>query len=173
MYHHLRLLLQIELHTLPIHSVSSSNLEHEKLSKAFAYVKHGGCHGAIHFHASPQCIKSLQVPMYTKFITQVYNVTLNTSMHQYCVISIAPPTGHKNSAASGSAIFPGLTGPDIMILKRHWCKCKTKWIVSYKITVLVKMMQLNTVQAIRILNLNKSFFPPEQKFHLVNKDITS
>ena len=35
--------------------------------------------------------------MYTKFITQVYDVALNTSMHQYCVIFIAPPTGHRNS----------------------------------------------------------------------------
>ena len=34
--------------------------------------------------------------MYTKFITHVYDVTLNTSMHQDCVISIAPPTGHRN-----------------------------------------------------------------------------
>ena len=33
-------------------------------------------------------------PMYTKFITHIYNVALNTCMHQYCVISIAPPTGH-------------------------------------------------------------------------------
>ena len=38
-----------------------------------------------------------QIPMYTQFITQVYNVSLNTSMHQYCVISITPPTGHRNS----------------------------------------------------------------------------
>ena len=48
-----KLLLSIEHQRCPIHSVSSSNLEDEKLSKAFAYVKHGGCHGAIHFHASP------------------------------------------------------------------------------------------------------------------------
>ena len=37
------LLLQIEHHRLPIHSVSPSHLEHEKLSKASVYVKHGGC----------------------------------------------------------------------------------------------------------------------------------
>ena len=48
-----QLLLQIEHHRLPIQSVSSSNLEHEKLSKGFTYVKHGECHDAIHFHASP------------------------------------------------------------------------------------------------------------------------
>ena len=40
---------------------------------------------------------NIEFPMYTKFITHVNNVTLNTSMHQYCVISIAPPTGHRNS----------------------------------------------------------------------------
>ena len=40
---------------------------------------------------------TIQFPMYTKFITHVYDVALNTSMHQYCVISIAPPTGHRNS----------------------------------------------------------------------------
>ena len=44
-----KLLLQIEHHNLPIHLVSSSNLEQEKLSKAFTCVKHGGCHDAIHF----------------------------------------------------------------------------------------------------------------------------
>ena len=37
---------------------------------------------------------NIQFPMYTKFITHVYDVALNTSMHQYCVIYIAPPTGH-------------------------------------------------------------------------------
>ena len=31
----------------------------EKLSKAFAYIKHGGCHGVVTFHASPWSIKSL------------------------------------------------------------------------------------------------------------------
>ena len=40
---------------------------------------------------------NIQFPMYTKFITHVNDVALNTSMHQYCVISIAPPTGHRNS----------------------------------------------------------------------------
>ena len=40
---------------------------------------------------------NIEFPMYAKFITYVYNVALNTSMHQYCVISIAPPTGHRNS----------------------------------------------------------------------------
>ena len=48
-----QLLLQIEHHRLPVFSVSSLDLQHENLSKAFAYVKHVGCHGAIHFHASP------------------------------------------------------------------------------------------------------------------------
>ena len=47
------LLLQIELHRLPIHSVSSSEIKDAKLSKAFTYVKQGGCHGAVDFHASP------------------------------------------------------------------------------------------------------------------------
>ena len=48
------LLLQIEHHRLPINSVSSSNLEHEQLSKALAYFKHVGLNGGtVHFHASP------------------------------------------------------------------------------------------------------------------------
>ena len=42
---------------------------------------------------------NIQFPctMYTKFITHVYDVNLNTSMHQCCVISIAPLTGQRNS----------------------------------------------------------------------------
>ena len=47
--------------------------------------------------ASSPCNCNIQFPIYTKFITHVDNVTLNTSMSQYCVISIAPPTGHGNS----------------------------------------------------------------------------
>ena len=70
------LLLQIEHHRFPIHSVSSTSLEREKLSKAFASAKHGGCHGAIHSHASSPYNFNIQFPMYTKFITPVYNVTL-------------------------------------------------------------------------------------------------
>ena len=54
-----KLPLQIEHLRLPIHSVSSSNLEHENISEAFACVKHGGCHGATDFHASRSSIKSL------------------------------------------------------------------------------------------------------------------
>ena len=50
------------------------------------------CHEASSFYNF-----NIQFPMYTKFITHVYDVALNTSMHQYCVISIAPPPGHKNS----------------------------------------------------------------------------
>ena len=71
-----------------------------KLSKAFAYIKHGGCHGVcVHFHhkVSTPYNFNIQFPMYSKFITHVYDVTMNTSMHQYCVIFIAPPTGHRNS----------------------------------------------------------------------------
>ena len=71
-----------------------------KLSKAYAYIKHGGCHGVcVHFHhkVSTPYNFNIQFPMYSKFITHVYDVTLNTSMHQYCVIFIAPPTGHRNS----------------------------------------------------------------------------
>ena len=30
-----------------------------------------------------------------KLLTHVEGVALNTSVHQYCVISIAPPTGHR------------------------------------------------------------------------------
>ena len=40
---------------------------------------------------------NIQFPMYTKFITHVYDVTLNTPMRQYCVTSMAPSTGHRNS----------------------------------------------------------------------------
>ena len=41
---------------------------------------------------------NIQLPMFTNFITHVYHVALNTSVHQYChIISIAPPTGHRNS----------------------------------------------------------------------------
>ena len=94
-----KLLLQIEHHRFPIHSVSSSDLQDEKLSKAFAYVKYGECQGAIfmlrHKASSPYNF-NMQFPMYIKFITHVYDVALYTSMHQYCV-SIAPPTGHRNS----------------------------------------------------------------------------
>ena len=38
----------------------------------------------------------LQFPIY-KLLTHVEGVTLNTSMHQHCVISIASPTGHRKS----------------------------------------------------------------------------
>ena len=40
---------------------------------------------------------NIQSPIYTKFLRHVEGVTLNTSMHQYCVISIAPPAGHRKS----------------------------------------------------------------------------
>ena len=85
----------------PIHSISSSDLEHEKLSKAFTYVYMVGvmvrstfmlCHKA----SSPYNF-NIQFPMYNKFIIHVYDFVLDTSMHQYCVISIAPPTRHRNS----------------------------------------------------------------------------
>ena len=39
-------------------------------------------------------------PIYTKLITHVRGPALNTSMYQYCVISIAPPTGHRKSASN-------------------------------------------------------------------------
>ena len=73
------------LNTTDLHSVLSSD-ENEKLSKAFAYVKHGGCHGAIHFtprhkETSPYNF-NMQFPIYTKFITHLYHVALKTSMHQ-------------------------------------------------------------------------------------------
>ena len=41
-----------------------------------------------HKAASPYNF-NIQFPMYTKFITHVYNVALNTSMHQYCHIDSA------------------------------------------------------------------------------------
>ena len=47
----------------------------------------------------------VQFPMYTKFITHVYDVTLNTSIHQYCVIYIAPPTGHWTGIQT-NILFP-------------------------------------------------------------------
>ena len=46
--------------------------------------------------ASPHNFK-IQFPMYSKLITNACNVTLNTSMHQYFVISKVPPTGHRHS----------------------------------------------------------------------------
>ena len=50
----------------------------------------------LHKAASPYNF-NIQFPMYTKFITHVYVVALNTSMHQYCVISTVPSTGHRKS----------------------------------------------------------------------------
>ena len=38
---------------------------------------------------------NIQIPIYTKLLTHVEGVAL--SVHQYCVISIAPPTGHRES----------------------------------------------------------------------------
>ena len=49
----------------------------------------------LHRKASSPYNFNIQFPMYTKFIIHVYNVVLNASMHQYCVI--APPIGHRNS----------------------------------------------------------------------------
>ena len=40
---------------------------------------------------------NIQFPMYNKFIIQVYDVAQNTSVNQCCVVSKAPPTGHRNS----------------------------------------------------------------------------
>ena len=45
--------LFIQHHSLHIHSVSSTYLEDEKLSKAFVYVILGGPGGAVCFDASP------------------------------------------------------------------------------------------------------------------------
>ena len=38
-----------------------------------------------------------QFPICKKLPTHVEDVTLNTSIHQYCVISIVPTTGHRKS----------------------------------------------------------------------------
>ena len=61
------------------------------------------CHKAL----SPYNVTT-QFLIYTKFITHVYDVALNTSMHQCCVISIAPPTGHKNSDRQPPTASPPL-----------------------------------------------------------------
>ena len=71
-----KLLLQIEHHRLPIHSVSSSNLEDEKLSKAFAYVKHGGCHGTVHFHASPSSITFLKLQHTISYVHKIHHTCI-------------------------------------------------------------------------------------------------
>ena len=42
----------------------------------------------LHDQASSPYNFSIQFPMYTKFTIHVYDVALNTCMHQYCVISI-------------------------------------------------------------------------------------
>ena len=40
---------------------------------------------------------NIQFPIFTKLFRNVEGVTLNISVHQNCVISIAPPTGHRKS----------------------------------------------------------------------------
>ena len=40
---------------------------------------------------------TIHFPTCTKFITHEYDVALHTSMHQYCVKSIAPRIEHRNS----------------------------------------------------------------------------
>ena len=52
------------------------------------------CHKA----SSPYNL-NIQFPISTKLLTHVEGVTLNKSMHQYCVITIPPPTGCMKSAS--------------------------------------------------------------------------
>ena len=52
---------------------------------------------------------NIQFTIYTKLITHVEGVALNTSMHQYCVISIAPPTEHRKSDFYQSVRLPTFT----------------------------------------------------------------
>ena len=51
----------------------------------------------LHHTASSPYNFNIQFPMYTLFIIHVHDFTLNTSTHPYYAISIAPPTGHRNS----------------------------------------------------------------------------
>ena len=54
---------------------------------------------------------NIQFPMYTKFITHVYDVA-PPSMHQYCVISIVPPTATTRQAPTATRPdAQGLRGP--------------------------------------------------------------
>ena len=68
--------------------------------------------------ASRPCTVNIQFPMCTKFIAHVNHVALNTSMHQYCVISIAPPTGHRKSDKHPTT-FVGFF--------LHIIHCKMRW----------------------------------------------
>ena len=73
----------------------------EKLLKAFAYVIPACCGGVIDSKprnkASSPFNFNIQFPISAKFLRNVEGVTLNVSVHQSCVTSIAPPTGHRNS----------------------------------------------------------------------------
>ena len=40
---------------------------------------------------------NIQFHIYSKVLAHVEGVALNTSLHQYCVFSIAPPSGHRKS----------------------------------------------------------------------------
>ena len=96
------LLLQIEHHRLPNHSVSSSNLEDEKLSNFSLTSNMVGV--VVRYilmlrnKASSPYNFNIHFPLYTKYITYGEDVALNTSMHQYCVLSVAQLNGERTAA---------------------------------------------------------------------------
>ena len=52
---------------------------------------------------------NIHFPIYTTLVTHVEGVALNTSVHQYCVISIAPPTGHRSQLYINQSDFIYIT----------------------------------------------------------------
>ena len=100
------LFLTIFSHRLHFQSVSSSNIEDANLSKAFAYhtllgVVVQSILNLAHEAGSPDNF-NIQFPIYIELLRHLEGVPLNMSMHQYCVISIASPTGHRKHASHQS-----------------------------------------------------------------------
>lgn len=81
------------------HSVSSSDREHHSLSpqRLLLGVTVLPTISTLRHEAGTHHNSYIQFPIYTILLTHVEVVTSNTSLHQYCVRSIAPPTGNKKS----------------------------------------------------------------------------
>ena len=85
-----------DFHFTQYHPQTLNMKSSEKLLPTSNMVGVMGCSIFMLCHKSPYNF-NIQFSMYNKFMTHVYDVALNTSMHQYCIISKAPPTGHRNS----------------------------------------------------------------------------
>ena len=66
---------------------------------------------------------NIQFPINTKLLEHVEGVALNMSMHQYCVMSIVPPTGHRKSYKHHPIHMKAVSQFRVCTLRRVHLKC--------------------------------------------------